>query len=67
MSDLHELQNTLDQYNKNEQLKQRYQDIMNQIDESTRQELLKYDNETQLLEQKENNKKILNDTTKTCL
>ncbi|MCT3045167.1 ATP-binding protein [Leuconostoc mesenteroides] len=59
VTDLHELQNTLDQYNKNEQLKQRYQDIMNQIDESTRQELLKYDNETQLLEQKEKQQKYL--------
>lgn len=52
VADLHELQHALDQYNKNEQLKQRYQDIMNQIDESMRQKLLKYDNETQLLEQK---------------
>ncbi|QEA59683.1 AAA family ATPase [Leuconostoc koreense] len=52
VADLHELQHALDQYNKNEQLKQRYQDIMNQIDESMRQKLLKYDNETQLLERK---------------
>ena len=56
MSQICTNENTLDQYNKNEQLKQRYQDIMNQIDESTRQELLKYDNETQLLEQKEKQK-----------
>ncbi|GMA69183.1 hypothetical protein GCM10025879_04290 [Leuconostoc litchii] len=56
VNDLNELEDLLSQFKKNLQFKQRYQDIMQQIDEETRQKLVRYESEEQLVAQQEQQK-----------